>query len=125
MDGHLEHPRSRPVADAKARFSEFLDGALEDDPQIVTRRGIEYRRRRTVECLCPRSLDSRLQADFGSVIIQQPHYAPIAGIQFQNYGETSGDTRRASCNCAPRFSSVNDSFQRKTPAAERKSAIRS
>ncbi len=29
------------VQDAKARFSEFLDTALEKGPQIVTRRGIE------------------------------------------------------------------------------------
>jgi antitoxin Phd len=27
--------------DAKARFSEFLDAALEKGPQIVTRRGVE------------------------------------------------------------------------------------
>jgi len=30
-----------PVYDAKARFSELLDAALNDGPQIVTRRGIE------------------------------------------------------------------------------------
>jgi prevent-host-death family protein len=29
------------VYDAKARFSELLDAALKDGPQIVTRRGIE------------------------------------------------------------------------------------
>jgi len=29
------------LQDAKARFSEFLDAALEHGPQIVTRRGIE------------------------------------------------------------------------------------
>ncbi len=29
------------VYDAKARFSEFLDAALEDGPQVVTRRGVE------------------------------------------------------------------------------------
>jgi prevent-host-death family protein len=29
------------VFDAKARFSELLDAALEQGPQIVTRRGIE------------------------------------------------------------------------------------
>ena len=29
------------VYDAKARFSELLDTALKDGPQIVTRRGIE------------------------------------------------------------------------------------
>jgi antitoxin Phd len=27
--------------DAKARFSEFLDAALEKGPQVVTRRGVE------------------------------------------------------------------------------------
>lgn len=30
-----------PVQDAKARFSEFLDAALADGPQLVTRRGAE------------------------------------------------------------------------------------
>ncbi len=29
------------LQDAKARFSEFLDAALEKGPQVVTRRGIE------------------------------------------------------------------------------------
>lgn len=29
------------LQDAKARFSEFLNAALEEGPQIVTRRGIE------------------------------------------------------------------------------------
>ena len=29
------------VYDAKARFSEFLDAALKDGPQVVTRRGVE------------------------------------------------------------------------------------
>jgi antitoxin Phd len=29
------------VYDAKARFSEFLDAALTDGPQVVTRRGVE------------------------------------------------------------------------------------
>jgi antitoxin Phd len=29
------------LQDAKARFSEFLDAALRDGPQVVTRRGIE------------------------------------------------------------------------------------
>jgi prevent-host-death family protein len=29
------------VQDAKARFSEFLDAAIEAGPQIVTRRGVE------------------------------------------------------------------------------------
>jgi prevent-host-death family protein len=30
-----------PVYDAKARFSEFLDAALKEGPQVVTRRGVE------------------------------------------------------------------------------------
>ena len=30
-----------PVQDAKARFSELLDTALAEGPQIVTRRGVE------------------------------------------------------------------------------------
>lgn len=30
-----------PVQDAKARFSELLDAALADGPQLVTRRGAE------------------------------------------------------------------------------------
>jgi prevent-host-death family protein len=29
------------VQDAKARFSEFLDAAIEAGPQVVTRRGVE------------------------------------------------------------------------------------
>jgi prevent-host-death family protein len=29
------------VQDAKARFSEFLDAAVKNGPQVVTRRGIE------------------------------------------------------------------------------------
>lgn len=29
------------VCDAKARFSEFLETALKDGPQVLTRRGIE------------------------------------------------------------------------------------
>ena len=29
------------LQDAKARFSEFLDAALKEGPQIVTRRGVE------------------------------------------------------------------------------------
>ena len=29
------------VYDAKARFSEFLDAALREGPQVVTRRGVE------------------------------------------------------------------------------------
>lgn len=30
-----------PVADAKARFSELLDAAINKGPQVVSRRGIE------------------------------------------------------------------------------------
>ena len=30
-----------PIQDAKARFSEFLDTALAEGPQIVTKRGVE------------------------------------------------------------------------------------
>ena len=30
-----------PVADAKARFSELLDAAVNEGPQIVSRRGVE------------------------------------------------------------------------------------
>jgi prevent-host-death family protein len=30
-----------PVYDAKARFSELLDAAVKDGPQVVTRRGVE------------------------------------------------------------------------------------
>lgn len=30
-----------PVYDAKARFSELLDAALNEGPQVVTRRGVE------------------------------------------------------------------------------------
>lgn len=30
-----------PVYDAKARFSEFLETALKEGPQVITRRGVE------------------------------------------------------------------------------------
>ena len=33
--------RKWPVQDAKSKFSEFLDAALAEGPQIVTRRGVE------------------------------------------------------------------------------------
>jgi antitoxin Phd len=33
--------RSWQVQDAKARFSELLEAALKDGPQVVTRRGVE------------------------------------------------------------------------------------
>ena len=32
--------RSWQLQDAKARFSEFLDAALKEGPQVVTRRGV-------------------------------------------------------------------------------------
>jgi len=35
------HPRVWPVQDAKARFSEMLDAAVREGPQIVTKRGVE------------------------------------------------------------------------------------
>jgi prevent-host-death family protein len=34
-------PRIWPVQDAKARFSEMLEAAVRDGPQIVTKRGVE------------------------------------------------------------------------------------
>ena len=34
-------PRIWPVQDAKARFSEMLEAAVKDGPQIVTKRGVE------------------------------------------------------------------------------------
>ena len=33
--------RKWPVQDAKSKFSEFLDTALSEGPQIVTKRGVE------------------------------------------------------------------------------------
>ena len=33
--------RKWPIQDAKAKFSEFLDTALAEGPQIVTKRGVE------------------------------------------------------------------------------------
>jgi antitoxin Phd len=33
--------RTWQLQDAKARFSEFLDAAIEKGPQVVTRRGVE------------------------------------------------------------------------------------
>ncbi len=46
MTSHLTSYILTPVnkwqlQDAKARFSEFLDAALQDGPQVVTRRGVE------------------------------------------------------------------------------------
>jgi antitoxin Phd len=41
IDDHLEPVMTWPVADAKARFSELLDAALNEGPQVVSRRGIE------------------------------------------------------------------------------------
>ena len=34
-------PRIWPVQDAKARFSEMLEAAVREGPQIVTKRGVE------------------------------------------------------------------------------------
>lgn len=34
-------PRVWPVQDAKARFSEMLEAAVKEGPQIVTKRGVE------------------------------------------------------------------------------------
>jgi prevent-host-death family protein len=36
-----KEPRTWPVQDAKARFSELLEASLTKGPQIVTRRGVE------------------------------------------------------------------------------------
>jgi antitoxin Phd len=33
--------QTRPVQDAKARFSEFLDACMVEGPQMVTKRGAE------------------------------------------------------------------------------------
>jgi prevent-host-death family protein len=41
MTSQKEPPRRWPVQDAKAKFSEMLDTALAEGPQIVTRRGAE------------------------------------------------------------------------------------
>ena len=37
----METVGSWQLQDAKARFSEFLDAALKNGPQVVTRRGVE------------------------------------------------------------------------------------
>jgi antitoxin Phd len=37
----MKDMQSWQLQDAKARFSEFLNAALKDGPQIVTRRGVE------------------------------------------------------------------------------------
>ena len=41
IDDHLEPHMTWPVAEAKARFSELLDAAINEGPQIVSRRGVE------------------------------------------------------------------------------------
>src|SRR4051794_24328988 len=42
MTSHFKKPhRAWAVQDAKAKFSEFLDAAANEGPQIVTRRGVE------------------------------------------------------------------------------------
>jgi prevent-host-death family protein len=42
MTSHFNKPvPSWSVQDAKARFSEFLDAATTEGPQVVTRRGVE------------------------------------------------------------------------------------
>jgi len=45
-----------PVPDAKARFSEFLDACVSDEPQMVTKRGIQ------TAVLIPAEVWKRLQA---------------------------------------------------------------
>ncbi len=41
MTNGVEAMRTWQVRDAKARFSELLDRALKEGPQLVTRRGVE------------------------------------------------------------------------------------
>jgi antitoxin Phd len=42
MTSHIMVPMGTwQLQDAKARFSEFLDAAIEKGPQVVTRRGVE------------------------------------------------------------------------------------
>jgi len=41
IDDYLERCMVWPVHDAKTRFSELLDAAINDGPQIVSRRGVE------------------------------------------------------------------------------------
>ena len=56
-----------PVQDAKSRFSELLDTALAEGPQIVTRRGVE------TAVLLPidqwRGLERRARADLKELLI--------------------------------------------------------
>ena len=59
--------RKWPVQDAKSRFSEFLDTALAEGPQIVTRRGVE------TAVLLPiaqwRGLEQRSRADLKELLL--------------------------------------------------------
>ena len=56
-----------PVQDAKSRFSELLDTALAEGPQIVTRRGVE------TAVLLPidqwRGLERRARADLKELLL--------------------------------------------------------
>ena len=59
--------RKWAVQDAKSRFSEFLDTALAEGPQIVTRRGVE------TAVLLPiaqwRGLEHRARADLKELLL--------------------------------------------------------
>ncbi len=59
--------RKWPVQDAKSRFSELLDTALAEGPQIVTRRGVE------TAVLLPiaqwRGLEQRARADLKELLL--------------------------------------------------------
>jgi len=57
MTSHAASPgREWPVADAKARFSEMIDRALSEGPQVVTRNG-----RRTVVVLAVDEWERRVK----------------------------------------------------------------
>jgi antitoxin Phd len=60
------------VQDAKARFSEFLDEAIKNGPQVVTRRGVE------TAVLVPIEQWRRLQAgtkpDWKAVLLKGPRF---------------------------------------------------
>lgn len=57
------------VQDAKARISESLDACLEDDPQVVTKRGVE------AAALVPaadwRRLDERARPTLGELLLAE------------------------------------------------------
>jgi antitoxin Phd len=63
IDDHLETTMPWPVYEAKARFSELVDAAVNEGPQVVSRRGVE-----TVAVVSIRELKRWQSSDRSSLI---------------------------------------------------------